>query len=83
MKEEYLFTGPLEPTNEGYALSKIVGLKMVEFYRKQYGVPWISIEISRIVIEYRAQILEDANGKRYSSLEIWVLPLFQFSLTTA
>lgn len=43
MKEEYLLTGPLEPTNEGYALSKIVGLKMVEFYRKQYGLPWISV----------------------------------------
>jgi len=34
MKEEYLLTGPLEPTNEGYALAKIVGIKMVEFYRK-------------------------------------------------
>ncbi|HHG83681.1 MAG TPA: NAD-dependent epimerase/dehydratase family protein, partial [Bacteroidetes bacterium] len=43
MKEEYLLTGPLEPTNEGYALAKIAGLKMVEFYRKQYGLPWISV----------------------------------------
>ena len=43
MKEEYLLTGPLEPTNEGYALAKIAGLKLVEFYRKQYGLPWISI----------------------------------------
>jgi GDP-L-fucose synthase len=43
MKEEYLLTGPLEPTNEGYALAKIAGLKMVEFYRKQYGFPGISV----------------------------------------
>jgi GDP-L-fucose synthase len=37
MKEEYLLTGPLEPTNEGYALAKIAGLKMIEFYGRQYG----------------------------------------------
>jgi GDP-L-fucose synthase len=43
MKEEYLLTGPLEPTNEGYALAKISGLKMVEFYRKQYDFPGISL----------------------------------------
>lgn len=43
MKEEYLLTGPLEPTNEAYALAKIAGLKMVEFYRKQYGFNGISL----------------------------------------
>ena len=43
MKEEYLLGGPLEPTNEGYALAKISGLKMVELYRKQYGFPGISL----------------------------------------
>jgi len=37
MKEDYLFTGPLEPTNEGYALAKISGMKMLEYYKKQYG----------------------------------------------
>ena len=37
IKEEYLLTGPLEPTNEGYALAKISGLKLMEFYDKQYG----------------------------------------------
>ena len=36
MKEEYLMTGPLEPTNEGYALSKIAGLRMAQYYDKQY-----------------------------------------------
>jgi GDP-L-fucose synthase len=43
MKEHYLLTGPLEPTNEGYALAKIAGLKMVEYYRRQYGFNGISV----------------------------------------
>ncbi|MCK5218942.1 GDP-L-fucose synthase, partial [bacterium] len=43
MKEEYLLTGPLETTNEGYALAKIAGVKMIEFYRKQYGFCGISV----------------------------------------
>ena len=42
IKEEYLLTGPLEPTNEPYALAKISGLKLVQAYRKQYGYKWIS-----------------------------------------
>lgn len=43
MKEESLLTGPLEPTNEGYAVAKIAGMKMVEYYRRQYGLKWISV----------------------------------------
>jgi GDP-L-fucose synthase len=42
IKEEYLLTGELEPTNEAYALSKIAGIKMVQSYRRQYGRSWIS-----------------------------------------
>jgi GDP-L-fucose synthase len=42
IREEYLLTGPLEPTNESYAISKIAGIKLVEGYRKQYGRKWIS-----------------------------------------
>ncbi len=37
IKEEYLLTGPLEPTNEWYAVAKIAGIKMAQAYRKQYG----------------------------------------------
>ncbi len=37
IKEEYLLTSPLEGTNEAYALAKIAGLKLCEFYRQQYG----------------------------------------------
>lgn len=43
LKEEYLLTGPLEPTNEGYALSKIVGLKACEYYNKQYGTNYVGV----------------------------------------
>ena len=37
MKEEALFTGKLEPTNEPYAISKISGIKLCESYNRQYG----------------------------------------------
>jgi len=43
MKEEYLLDGKPEPTNEGYALAKIVGLKLCEMYNKQYGTDYISV----------------------------------------
>jgi GDP-L-fucose synthase len=43
LKEEYLLTAPLEPTNEPYAIAKIAGLKMCAAYRKQYGVDFISV----------------------------------------
>ncbi len=43
MKEEYLLTGLLEPTNEGYAIAKIAGIKMLEGYYKQFGFESISL----------------------------------------
>jgi GDP-L-fucose synthase len=43
IKEEYLLTGELEPTNESYALSKIAGIKLVQSYRREYGRKWISV----------------------------------------
>ena len=43
MKEEYLLTGPLEPTNEPYAVAKIAGIKMCQSYNKQYGTNFISV----------------------------------------
>lgn len=42
IKEEYLLTDILEPTNEGYAIAKIAGLKMCEYYNTQYGANFIS-----------------------------------------
>ena len=38
IREASLLTGPLEPTNEAYAIAKIAGLKLCQFYRRQYGV---------------------------------------------
>ncbi len=43
LKEEYLLTGPLEPTNDAYAVAKIAGIQMVKSYRRQYGFNGISL----------------------------------------
>ena len=43
IKEEYLLTGPLEKTNSAYALAKIAGIELINSYRKQYGLKWISL----------------------------------------
>lgn len=43
MKEEYLLTGKLEPTNEAYAIAKIVGIKLCQSYNRQYGTNFISL----------------------------------------
>jgi len=42
LKEEYLLTGPLEPTNQWYAVAKIAGLKLCQAYRRQHGCDFIS-----------------------------------------
>jgi GDP-L-fucose synthase len=43
IKEEYLLTGPLEPTNEPYAIAKIAGIKLCESYNQQYGRHYVSV----------------------------------------
>ena len=43
LMEEYLLTGPLEPTNEWYAIAKISGVKLIESLRKQYGRDYVSL----------------------------------------
>jgi GDP-L-fucose synthase len=43
MREEALLTGALEPTNEGYAIAKIAGIKLCQTYRRQYGCDYISL----------------------------------------
>jgi GDP-L-fucose synthase len=43
IKEEYLLTGPLEPTNEPYAIAKIAGIKLCESYNRQYGRKYFSV----------------------------------------
>jgi len=43
MKEDYLLSGPLEPTNEPYAVAKIAGIKLCQSYNRQYGTNFISV----------------------------------------
>jgi GDP-L-fucose synthase len=43
IKEEYLLTGELEPTNDAYAIAKIAGIKMCQSYNRQYGTHYISV----------------------------------------
>lgn len=43
LKEEYMLTGPLEPTNEPYAIAKIAGIEMCDAFRAQYGCDFISV----------------------------------------
>ncbi|WP_119155428.1 GDP-L-fucose synthase [Caldimonas tepidiphila] len=43
IREEYLLTGPLEPTNEPYAIAKIAGIKLCESYRRQHGRQYVSV----------------------------------------
>lgn len=84
IKEEYLMTGPLEPTNEGYAMAKISGMKMVEFYRRQYGLSWISVMPCNLygtndcfdltkshVLSALAKKFVDASADGKSSVEVW------------
>jgi GDP-L-fucose synthase len=48
IKEEYLLSGYLEPTNETYSLAKIAGIKLCQAYRKQYGCNFISVQPSNV-----------------------------------
>ena len=43
IKEEYMLSGPLEPTNEPYAIAKIAGIKLCESYNRQYGTQYVSV----------------------------------------
>jgi len=84
MKEEYLLTGKLEPTNEAYALAKIAGLKLCEYYNKQYGTNFISLmpsnmygpndnfnpESSHVVASLIRKFVEAKNNNAVQ-VEIW------------
>ncbi|MEK6833308.1 MAG: GDP-L-fucose synthase [Nanoarchaeota archaeon] len=84
MKEEDLLTGKLEPTNEGYALAKICGLKLCEYYNKQYGTNFINLMPPNIygindhfesekshVISALITKFVDAKNKESEFVEIW------------
>ncbi|HVX01085.1 MAG TPA: GDP-L-fucose synthase [Candidatus Babeliaceae bacterium] len=84
MKEEYLLTGPLEKTNEWYAIAKILGLKLCQAYKKQYGDNFIScmptnlygigdnfdLETSHVLPALIAKII-DAHEQDRPTVTIW------------
>lgn len=84
MSEECLLTGPLEPTNEWYALAKIAGLKMCQAYRKQYGFNAISAMPTNLygpgdnfdlaeshVLPALIRKLHHAQEERRNEVELW------------
>ncbi len=84
LKEEYLLTGTLEPTNEPYAIAKIAGIKMCESYRAQYGCNFISVMPTNLygindnyhpehshVLPALIRRFHEAKVNNYASVEIW------------
>jgi len=84
MKEEVLLTGPLEPTNEWYAVAKIAGMKLCQAYRRQYGCDFISVmptnlygpgdnfdpESSHVAAALQVKV-HRAKSRGERSIEIW------------
>ncbi|CAK0766538.1 GDP-L-fucose synthase [uncultured Gammaproteobacteria bacterium] len=84
MAEEALLTGPLEPTNEWYAVAKIAGIKLCQAYRRQYGCDFISAQPTNLygpgdnfdlnashVIPALIRKLHDAKLAGAAAVEIW------------
>ncbi|WMJ72884.1 GDP-L-fucose synthase [Cytophagaceae bacterium ABcell3] len=84
LKEEYLLTGALEPTNEPYAIAKIAGIKMCDAYRSQYGCNFISVMPTNLygpndnydlknshVLPALIRKFHEAKCNQASSVEIW------------
>ncbi len=84
IKEHALLTGELEPTNEGYALAKIAGIKLCDFYRQQYGCDFISAMPTNLygpndnfdlqnshVLPALIRKFHEARLNKESSVEIW------------
>ncbi|MHB8174270.1 MAG: GDP-L-fucose synthase [Nitrospirota bacterium] len=84
IKEEYLLTGPLEPTNEPYAVAKIAGIKLCQSYHRQYGCCFISLMPTNLygpednfdldsshVIPALIRKFVDAKESGAGSVEIW------------
>lgn len=84
MKEEYLLTSELEPTNEAYAIAKIAGLKLCEYLRREYNVDFISVMPTNIygpndnfdietshVIPSLIRRIHEAKLNNYSEVVIW------------
>jgi GDP-L-fucose synthase len=84
IKEEYFMKGPLEPTNEAYAIAKIAGISMCQSYRKQYGADFISLMPTNLygpgdnftnerghVIPALIRKFHDAKAKNLDEISAW------------
>jgi GDP-L-fucose synthase len=84
LREESLLTGPLEPTNEPYAIAKIAGIKMCDAYRSQYGSNFISVMPTNLygpndnydlnnshVLPALIRKFHEAKGSRATSVTVW------------
>ena len=84
MPEDCLLTGPLEPTNEWYAIAKIAGIKLCQAYRKQFGADFISTQpnnlygpgdnfdlVSSHVVPALIRKAHEAKAEGRDSMEIW------------
>jgi GDP-L-fucose synthase len=84
MKEDALLTGPLEPTNESYAIAKIAGIKMCDAYRDQYGCNFVSVMPTNLygpndnydlktshVLPALIRKFHEAKINKIESVEIW------------
>jgi len=84
MPEDCLLTGPLEPTNEWYAIAKIAGIKLCQAYRKQFGANFISAQpnnlygpgdnfdlVSSHVVPALIRKAHEAKAEGRDSMEIW------------
>lgn len=84
LKEEYLLSGYLEPTNEAYALAKIAGLKMCEYYNRQYNTDFISVMPTNLygpndnydlenshVLPALIRKFHEAKTKHYPTVIVW------------
>lgn len=84
MKEEYLLTGPLEPTNEPYAIAKIAGIKMCESYNAQYDVKYLSVMPTNLygpndnfdpetshVLPALIRKFDEAKQRGYNTVTLW------------
>lgn len=84
MREEYLLTGPLEQTNEPYAIAKIAGIKMCESFNRQYGTHYVSVMPTNLygpedhfdlenshVIPALMRKIHEANVTRARRVNVW------------
>jgi GDP-L-fucose synthase len=84
LKEEYLLTGELEPTNEPYAIAKIAGIKMCQSYNRQFGTKYISVMPTNLygpndnfnlhtshVLPALIRKFHDAKVNNRSEVEVW------------